>query len=168
MEPGGKMDIGARLLGSLLRQYEALKLLYELLCEEHSQMIEKDDSEELSKHELSIQELLRQLVREKEETHRLVGDWSSPENRVSDILHLFPETDKTRISGILEELYALEEKCNKQAEINADIAMALVEQSNNLLEYFQRQLWPEQGDIYSQNAKWQHFNSNAAILKGRL
>ena len=162
------MDTCARLLASLFRQYEAFKLLHDLLREEHSQMVEKDDSEELAKHELSIQELLRQLAREKEEVHFCVGSHGFPENRVSDILHLFSEEEREKISWLLDELNRLEQNCNKQAEINADIAMALVEQSNSLLEYFNKQLWPDQGDVYSKNAKWQHFNSNASILQGKL
>jgi len=162
------MDLIQRIANSLFRQYRGLELLYALLGEEYSQMLEKDDSEELATHELSIQELLRQLVREKEEIHFCVGSLSAPENKVTDILHLFPEKDREELSEILEDLSRLEERCNKQAEVNADIAMALVEQSNNILEYFNKQLWPEQGDVYSKNAKWQHFNSNAAILQGKL
>ena len=162
------MDILQRISNSLFRQHQGLQLLQELLQEEHSQMVEKGDSGELATHELSIQELLRQLLKEREEVHLGIGNLTSPQNRVSDILHLFPEQEKERVSSILEELNKLEAECNKQAEINADIAMALVEQSNNLLEYFNKQLWPQQGDVYCKDAKWQHFNSNAAILQGKL
>ncbi|MFW6415542.1 MAG: flagellar export chaperone FlgN [Thermodesulfobacteriota bacterium] len=162
------MDILQRISNSLLRQHQGLLLLYELLCEEHSQMVEKDDSGELATHELSIQELLRQLLKEREEVHFCISTLGAPENQVSDILHLFPEKEQERVSRTLEELNKLEAKCNKQAEINADIAMALVEQSNSLLQFFNKQLWPEQGDVYCKDAKWQHFNSNATILQGRL
>jgi len=162
------MDILQRISKSLFRQHQGLQLLQELLQEEHTQMVENDDSGELATHELSIQELLRQLVKEREEVHLGVSSLGSPENRVSDILHLFPEEEQEKISNTLEGLNILEAECNKQAEVNADIAMALVEQSNNLLEYFNKQLWPEQGDVYCKDAKWQHFNSNAAILQGKL
>lgn len=125
------MDITEKISKGLFRQYRGMRLLLELLQKEYSQMQEAENSEELAKHELSIQELIRQLLKEREEMHFWITSLSSPESGISDIIHMFPEENRKELGAILKELDILEASCNKQAEKNADMAMALVEQSNN-------------------------------------
>ena len=156
------MDITA----GLRRQKLALELLLLLLQEEYSALM-NNQPDKVSSLEFSVQELVRQLTREKEEVISAVqgagfdglGDYISgmePENRQKhlDLMHALQEEEK---------------KMALQAVKNASMAQALYEQSSALAREFIEQATPRQPSNYSSNGRrYSDFSREGGLYRGRL
>ncbi|RQD66616.1 MAG: hypothetical protein D5R98_02140 [Desulfonatronovibrio sp. MSAO_Bac4] len=150
----------------LIRQKQALGLLFSLLEEEFSALLD-NLPKEVSSLEFSIQELIRQLMDEKDEIRSILE-----KNNASSLTQYLEDLDggeASVIKEILEDLRLLEEKCSHQAMKNNEIAKALAEQSAGLLSIFYEQVAPRQEDVYSARGRWHDNGSKSTgLLRGRL
>ena len=151
---------------SLDRQKKAYKLLLFMLREEFNLMQGKDPRL-ISKLEFSIQELLQQLVKEREDLKSIVQDLGGPGSRLMQVMQEFPEEIKDEFNNYLERIDDLEQQCAKQADVNSEIALALVDQSRSLLDYMQKQLRPKKQSTYTAKGKMYKSQSKPSMLQGR-
>lgn len=155
-----------RIKSSLFRQEKAFKLLLFMLREEFNLMQGKDPRL-ISKLEFSIQELLQQLVREREDLRAMVQELGGPESRLMHLVQEFPEESRKECTLHLKNIDELEQDCAKQADVNSEIALALVDQSRSLLEYLQKELLPKKQSTYTARGKMYKSQINPSRLQGR-
>lgn len=153
------------ILESLIRQAKGTELLHELLREEYA-LLRSGQPGEVTGLEMVIQELVRQLVREREFLIRrlhLVGQGRLAnflEGLESEQRHIF-ETWRARV-------VAHEQESARQTTINSKLAMALWEQSGNLLRHFQGQVVPKERNTYTAKGTWGNRAAGATVVRGRL
>ncbi|MFN2268230.1 MAG: flagellar export chaperone FlgN [Desulfonatronovibrio sp.] len=150
----------------LIRQKQALGVLFSLLEEEFSALL-GNSPKEVSSLEFSVQELIRQLMDEKDEIRNILE-----KNNVSSLTQYLEDLESGEssvIREILEDLRLLEEKCSHQAMKNNEIAKALAEQSAGLLSIFYDQVTPRQETVYSASGRWYDNGSKSTgLLRGRM
>lgn len=153
---------------NLVRQNKGMLLLKTLLEEEFSRLMNRDPRG-ASRIELSIQELLRQLSHERLSLKRLVAGVNPEASRVRDLFDSMEE----ELRKIMQELLALldetEQACAVQASKNHELAEALREQSQSLLDFMHREIQPKNEGAYSAKGRFAPKDSgHANILRGRL
>lgn len=150
----------------LIRQKQALGLLFSLLEEEFSALLD-NSPQEVSSLEFSVQELIRQLMDEKDEIRYILEKNSA--SSLTQYLEDLDSGESSVIREILEDLRLLEEKCSHQAMKNNEVAKALAEQSAGLLSFFYEQVTPKQENVYSARGRWYDSASKSTgLLRGRL
>jgi flagellar biosynthesis/type III secretory pathway chaperone len=152
---------------NLRRQLEALKVL-RFLLEEEFEHLSASGSGRLAENQLAIQELMRQIVFEREDMVRLVRRVKPKHRRLTQILPLVRGDQKGVLQDWIKRIDEQEKICSKQAEHNADLAMALVEQSQALLDFMQEQVKPQTSNTYSRKGGWQHAEDRPSLIQGRL
>ena len=148
--------------GNLVRQARAMALLLTLLEEEFS-LRQARDSEAVMGLELSIHELMRQLAAERCEVRAMLDG-----GRVLDYAALLPEGQGDALRTVMAELDATEQRCARQASFNADLTLALLDQSQELLDYLHRRLVPPKPVAYGRRGTVAPQRVEAAIIHGRL
>lgn len=153
------------ILSDLIRQAKGTELLCQLLREEYA-LLRAGEPDRVAALEMSIQDLIRQLVRERETlTGRL---------RAADMpgLAVFLETlspeDRLVFETWRARIVAHEQDSGQLASVNAELAMALWKQSGVLLRHFQEQVAPRQRTTYSAKGTWQDRATTATLVRGRL
>lgn len=153
------------ILSDLIRQAKGTELLCQLLREEYA-LLRAGEPDRVAALEMSIQDLIRQLVRERETlTGRL---------RAADMagLAVFLETlspeDRLVFETWRARIVAHEQDSGQLASVNAELAMALWKQSGVLLRHFQDQVAPRQRTTYSAKGTWQDRATTATLVRGRL
>jgi hypothetical protein len=153
------------ILGSLIRQAKGTELLCQLLREEYA-LLRAGEPDRVAALEMSIQDLIRQLVREREalKEHLQAEGMSG--------LAVFLETLSPEQRRIFETWHARvithEQDSGQLASVNADLAMALWKQSGVLLRHFQDQVAPRERNTYSAKGTWQDRTTTATLVRGRL
>lgn len=148
---------------SLFRQDKALNLLRDLLEEEYEILLGRD-TKKVASLEFSIQELIRQLAVEKSLIIRSLGG-----KRVLEFAEgLLPE-QKARLNKLFEAVDDGEQQVSRQASRNAQLSLALLDQSTHTLQALTTQVVPPLSGVYSRNGDMRHVaHPQAALISGRL
>ncbi len=158
------------IIESLSRQEKGFALLRELLQEEY-ELLRKRKPQDISVLELSIHELMAQLMAERKGLIKILGGkklskyvaWLKTKN--------LPEGKNnpvTIIETILASLTRLEQRCARQGEANTQLAFALMDQSKELLDFLHDQIAPKQQGSYSKKGTYQQPVQRSSLLKGSL
>ncbi len=151
--------------GSLTRQTKGSQLLTILLQEEYA-LLRASKPNQVTALELTIQELIRQLVREREFLLRILHAGGFP--RLRPYLDTLDEATRASFEAMLAKLTDFEQSSARQATINADLAMALWTQSGELLRHFQNKVAPRERNTYTAKGTWYNRPTTAALVRGRL
>ncbi len=153
------------ILGSLIRQGKGTELLCQLLREEYS-LLRAGEPDKVTGLEMCIQDLIRQLVREREAlTTRLQ---SAGMINLAVFLESLSAADRRIFETWRAKIITHEQDSGHLASINADLAMALWKQSGVLLSHFQNQVAPRERNTYSSKGTWQDRTATATLVRGRL
>lgn len=147
---------------SLFRQDKALHLLRDLLEEEYEILLGRDTSA-VASLEFSIQELIRQIAVEKTLVIRSLAG-----QRVLEYAETLPEDQATVLRQLFQSVDAGEQGVSKQASRNAQLSLALLDQSAYTLKALTNQVTPMTG-VYGRNGGFRHVaHPQAALISGRL
>ncbi len=149
--------------GNLDRQAKGLALLAELLDEEFSLLMERRTDDVMSL-EFSIHELVRQLANEKLGVRRALGG-----GKVLDYAEM--QTDdgqRDELRRLWQEVDRFEQRCSRQASLNAELSLALLDQSKSVLTYLHTRIQPQTASTYSRSGEFLHKRPDAALISGRL
>lgn len=153
------------ILTSLIRQYRGTELLNLFLQEEYS-LLRAGRPDEVAGLEIGIQELIRQLVRERELVQRTLA--AAGHANLSGYLAVRPDEDVRLFSSLREKLIDQEQTSARQSTVNADLAMALWKQSGALLTHFQNRIAPKERNTYTAKGTWHDRSATATLVHGRL
>lgn len=153
------------ILASLIRQAKGTELLLSLLREEYA-LLRKGRPDEVAGLEMVIQELVRQLVREREFLLRVLERAGC--GRLADFLSGLDPAERGEFEVWRARIIVHEQDGARQTSINADLAMALWEQSGNLLRHFQSQVVPRERNTYTARGTWGSRPATATMVRGRL
>lgn len=147
---------------SLFRQSKALLLLGDLLEEEYGLLLGRD-TRSVANLEFSIQELIRQLAVEKTFVIRLL------EHRpVREYAASLNEEDRDNLMQLFEEVDRSEQIASRHASRNAQLSLALLDQSTHHLRVLTSQVVPNAGTYGRSGGVRQALHPQAALISGRL
>ncbi len=153
------------ILGSLIRQAKGTELLCLLLREEYA-LLREGRPDQVTGLEIVIQELIRQLVREREFLVRRLHLAGVAK------LGIFLEGLNSGDQRIFETWRAMiithEQESARQTTLNSSLAMALWEQSGILLKHFQDQVAPRDRNTYTAKGTWHNRTATATLVRGRM
>lgn len=152
-----------RIHDSLFRQTKALALLRDLLEEEYEVLLGRDTNT-VASLEFSIQELIRQLAVEKALVIRSLN---------GEKVLAFAETQPEERKEALRELYRLvddgEQAVSRHASRNAQLSLALLDQSTHTLNVLTNKVAPNLSGTYGRNGDMRNMaHPQAALISGRL
>ncbi len=148
--------------GNLIRQHKGL-LVLETLVEEEFAHLRKNKPQDVTATEFAIHELMRQLAVERLELKKMLGD-----KRLRDVMPMLPEEQQEILSALLQEIDDVEQRCARQASINAKLALALHDQSQGLLDFIQNQIMPKNQGTYGKMGRYTQSRPEASLIRGRL
>lgn len=152
---------------SLDRQHKGLRRLLALLREEYEGLTGQERAEAADK-QLAIQELIRQLAQERQELTALLPQDAPAGKRMEAFLLRLPRPKQESLRTLLADIERQEGICARQAKANADLSMALVEQSRRLIEYMQEEVTPAGSGVYGKNGLRDASKPDGALVYGRL
>ncbi|WP_027185734.1 flagellar export chaperone FlgN [Desulfovibrio inopinatus] len=155
-----------RILQNITRQSKALQTLFTLQQEEFAHLKELNP-EAVSRTELSIQELMRQIAAERSEISLLIKKCDPSAKRVRDLLPSFTQEQRDEVEKSFALLEKVEQQCAKQAEKNHRLALGLFNQSQSYMSFLQKQLIPKK-ETYSKNGRFQDADTGPRVLRGRF
>ena len=156
-----------RIIDALHRQAKALTLLSELLAEEFTHL-RGSDPQAVSGLELSIQKLIQQMFKERSQLKVMVEAIGGEGARLQQLAATMPPEQGVAVAEALAEIDGLEQHCARLSTRNAELAMALHEQSRDLIDFMQRQINPAAADSYTARGRHPRTRPQAALLQGRL
>ncbi len=159
-------DLGQKIYERMRRQEGALEFLWELLQEEFA-LLQAGQADEIASCEFSIQELLRQLAHEKEELRHFLEKYVPGSDGVRSALTCLPDSESKKVFPLTSSVRQKEQDCARQAAMNAELALALQEQSVQLLNFFRAQVMPKEENVYSANAKMYSQTQSPSLLSAR-
>lgn len=152
---------------NLDRQSKAVLLLSMLLKEEFSLLMNKDP-QGVTRVELVIQELMRQISSERMSIRSFVQKIDSSAMRLGQVLPAIADQQREVIEKLLEKIDGLEQKCAVQATKNHQLAQALLDQSSSMLDFLHREITPKQQNVYSARGRYAKTAPEASLISGRL
>lgn len=153
----------SQIIGNITRQAKALELLERLQMEEFELLMSRN-VEAVGVLEFSIHELMRQIAVEREDLRRAMQGVKMAEYAEM----LADEDDKKAIKHILGIIDVAEQRCARQAEKNTSLALALLDQSHELMTHLHEQIVPKSEPIYGSKGGFSTHRPPASILSGRL
>lgn len=148
---------------SLSRQDKALALLRDLLEEEYRILIGRD-TDGVAALEFSIQELIRQIAVEKTLVIRTLEGV-----RVNAYAAGLPEERGVALLTLFASVDAGEQEVSRQASRNAQLSLALLDQSTRTLQALTSQAAPPRAGVYGRHGGLRHeIHPQAALISGRL
>lgn len=152
-----------RIQESLFRQDKALNLLRDLLEEEYGILLERD-TRAVASLEFSIQELIRQLAVEKALVIRSLAG-----KKVLEFASELPEEQGEVLRQLFQAVDNGEQAVSRQASRNAQLSLALLDQSTTTLQALTSQVVPPLSGVYSRGGSMRHVaHPQAALISGRL
>lgn len=152
-----------RIQESLFRQDKALNLLRDLLEEEYGILLERD-TKAVASLEFSIQELIRQLAVEKALVIRSLAG-----KKVLEFASELPEEQGEVLRQLFQAVDNGEQAVSRQASRNAQLSLALLDQSTTTLQALTSQVVPPLSGVYSRGGSMRHVaHPQAALISGRL
>ena len=148
--------------GNLNRQFKALELLRSLL-EEEFELLAARDTDGVTNIEFSIHELLRQIAVERVDLKNTMQ-----ETKLLEYAGMLPDDEGLDIRRLYSLIDSLEQHCSKQASQNAQLSLALLDQSQSLLAYLHEQISPRQENTYCAKGRYREERPSAALITGRL
>lgn len=153
---------------NLSRQVRALELLSSLLEEEFAALMGRKP-QDVSILELSIQDLMRQLVGERLQLRRFISAGYPGLERLRDVLAKVPAETAAKISADLADLDRGEQLCAMQADKNRQLALGLYDQSMQLLTHLHKAIQPTRADVYGKRGRFAKApQGQASFFSGRL
>jgi len=146
---------------NLVRQRKGMELLLELLEEEFS-LLQDHKTEEVVALEFSIHELLRQLADERVAIKTVMQD-----TRILEYTELLEPEQGAEIKELLQRIDDAEQRSAKQASHNTRLSLALLDQSQSLLDFLHDQVAPKQQTSYGGKKAFRPQHSIPALLSGR-
>lgn len=150
-----------QICGNLVRQEKGMELLLELLEEEFS-LLRDHKTEEVVALEFSIHELLRQLADERAAIKKIMQD-----TRISEYAELLDPEQGVEIKALLRRIDDAEQRAAKQASHNTRLSLALLDQSQSLLDFLHEQVAPRQQPSYGGKKAFRARHTVPALLSGR-
>lgn len=148
---------------SLNRQDKALALLRELLEEEYGILLGRDTNAVVSL-EFAIQELIRQIAAEKSLVIRLLDG-----KRVMEYALELPQEERTALEQLFASVDRSEQSVSRQASRNAQLSLALLDQSTRNLQALTSQVAPPAVGVYDRSGDMRRAqHPQAALISGRL
>lgn len=151
-----------RIHDTLHRQCQALRLLRELLEEEYQLLIVRDTAAVVAL-EFSIHELIRQLAAEKMTIVRTLGG-----GKVMDYAQLLPQEQGETLRALFQDIDTHEQASSRQASLNAEFSLALLDQSQRTMQELHSQVAPRTAQTYGRSGAMGNRRPQASIISGRL
>ncbi len=151
-----------RIYEALQRQKQAMRLLVDLLEEEYV-LLRNRETQEVVSLEMSIQELIRQLAVEKIGVQNMLDG-----GRLKVYVTLLPEDQGRNLMAVFEDMDAHEQKAARFASRNAQLSLALLDQSQRVMHSLHSQLTPKHGMTYGRRGYMGKQRPQAALISGRL
>lgn len=148
--------------GNLVRQWKGLELLESLLEEEFG-LLRARDTDAISALEFSIHELLRQLAVERMEVKNVMQG-----TKAMEYADLLPREEGEAIRALLIAIDSAEQRCARSASHNAEISLALLDQSHALLTHLHDAVTPKQQNTYGAKGQFREHRLGASLFSGRL
>lgn len=156
-----------RMLENMRRQKAALDLLVELLHEEAA-TLRAGDPHGVSRVEMSIQELIRQVSVERADLKALAQARVPGNQRLDALLAELADHEARPLREMLVEIDRCEQRCAMLSAMNAELAMALHDQSRGLMDYLKDIITPQRTDTYTARGSFPKGFREAALMRGRL
>lgn len=148
---------------SLSRQVKALDLLRDLLEEEYRLLLARK-TDDIAALEFSIHELIRQTAAEK----NLVGRGLQG-GRVMDYAAMLPEEQAQPLKELFQNIDSGEQSVSRQASRNAQLSLALLDQSTRTLNALTGLAVPPKAETYGRRGGMRFLpHPEAALISGRL
>lgn len=147
---------------NLDRQSKGLVLLASLLDEEFS-LLMVHKTADIMTLELSIHELIRQLAVEKNGVRKLLGG-----GKVKDYAAMLDGDLQAELLALWEVIDATEQDCSRKASQNAELSLALLDQSKQMLTYLHKRVQPQSPSTYAKTGAYLQHRPQAALISGRL
>ena len=147
---------------NLDRQTRGLALLYDLMREEYQLLLNRD-AEEIMTLELSIHELLRQLAVEKQEVRTLLGG-----GKLMDYAAMLEDAEADALREMYQVADSYEQACARQATMNTEISLALLDLSKETMEFLYSRLAPPVQNTYGRKGGYVESRPEASLISGRL
>lgn len=147
---------------NLTRQFKSLELLQSLLDEEF-ELLTKRDIDAVTALEFSIHELLRQIARE-----RMALKEQMQGVKLLEYATMLPDEEATKVTKLFHLIDGLEQRSSRQASQNAEMSLALMDQSQSLLTYLHNQITPRPANTYGAAGRMKNERPRAAIFSGRF
>lgn len=151
-----------RIHDNLHRQHQALKLLHELLQEEYTLLV-KHDTQAVVALEFSIHELVRQLAREKTDIIALLDG-----GKLLHYADLLSREEGDALRKLYQGIDELEQHSSRQASRNAELSLALLDQSQRTLQELNGHIVPHSTLTYGRHGSMDNIRPQASIISGRL
>ncbi|MBA4356379.1 MAG: flagellar biosynthesis protein FlgN [Desulfovibrio sp.] len=153
---------------NLSRQVRALELLSSLLEEEFAALMGRQP-QEVSSLELSVHDLMRQLVAERMQLRRFISAEYPGLERLRDVLAQLPDEAAAKLNADLADLDRAEQLCAMQADKNRQLALGLYDQSLQLLTHLHKAMQPNRSDVYGKRGRFaKPPQGQASFFSGRL
>lgn len=151
-----------RIHDTLHRQQQALIVLGDLLEEEYHLLIQHD-TQAVVALEFSIHELIRQLAQEKSSIVTMLGG-----GKVLDYAQMLPEEDGEKIRALFQGIDRGEQRSARQASINTELSLALLDQSQATMTALHEQVVPKTSFTYGRRGAMGSHRPQASLISGRL
>lgn len=148
---------------NLVRQFKALELLLKLL-EEEFELLTQRDIDAVTAQEFSIHELLRQIASERMDLKEQMQG-----TKLLEYASLLPEEDGSSVRKLYYLIDGLEQHSSRQASKNAELSLALMDQSQSLLSFLHNQITPKApSSTYGAAGRMRSERPSAALISGRF
>lgn len=151
-----------RIYDTLHRQQRALGLLLELLLEEYA-LLRARDTAAVVALEFSVHELVRQIAAEKADVIRMLDG-----GRVLHYAELLPDDQAAPLRDMYASIDAGEQACSRQASLNAELSLALLDQSQRTMQELHDQVVPRSAQTYGRRGAMGSVRPMASFISGRL
>ncbi len=147
----------------MIRQNKAFALLAYLLEEEFELLMERNTAEIMSL-ELSIHELLRQIMAEKRDLKQSLGG-----GMLRDYAAMLPEEECNELLRLYAKIDRKEQLCARRSSQNADLSVALLDQSRRVMEFLHNSVQRPQEPAYLPSGSIRKpMHPEASIYSGRF
>ena len=113
--------------------------------------------------EFSIHELLRQLAVEKQEVRTLLGG-----GKLLDYAAMLDEEQGDALREMYHVADSYEQACARQASLNSELSLALLDVSKETVDFLYSRLVPENTTVYGRGGGYVQSRPEAALISGRL
>lgn len=150
---------------NLSRQLKGIRLMVELLTEEFAYLRARDP-QSVTRCEMSLQELIRQVAVERAQ---LKADLARAGLAGLEAYAVtLPLEQGQVIRKLASDIDAAEQASAKQAEKNYRLALGLYEQNKEMLDYIQKAVTPQNTGAYSAKGRYAQAHTAGNLISGRF
>jgi FlgN protein. len=144
------------------RQFKSFELLLSLLEEEYGLLGERN-IEAVTTLEFSIHELLRQLAVE-----RIALKAELHGTKLLEYADMLPDEEADELRKLFWLVDSLEQRASRQASLNAEFSLVLMDQSQTLLTFLHDQITPRHTVTYGAGGRLRETRPGATLFSGRM